>query len=247
MRTWTLPGLDEWWDEYRTAHADDQETPRIGDHVSVTKRCVDTCAQLQNLQAQVVRQVYVSMARLPVRLSLGTAHRLQEGLRSSYESFIAQLAEASNVPPLDARTAGRAADAAARTTWRLISMARSSVSELDERIRLVESLHSAARSYALEAVRKIVAQLEADRRLINAVRDGLLELRTTGHVRQSLHARDPALVRHARQLGQHRAVEDPRGGRAALGTALPREALMIPAKLATDFAHDKSKSEARAP
>ena len=60
-------------------------------------------------------------------------------------------------------------------------------------IRLLDaSLRSAARSYALEAVRKIVAQLEADRRLINAVRDELLELE---RLATSVKACTPAIRR----------------------------------------------------
>jgi len=245
MRLWSLPGLDEWWDDYRAQHADDQETPRIGGHVSVAKRCVATCAQLQAFhEAHVVRQVYVAMARLPVRLSLGTAQRLQEGLRSSYAGFLGRLAEASNVPPLDAGTASRTADAAARSTWRLISIA-DSVSELDERIRLVESLRAAARSYAIEAVRKIAAQLDADRRLIHAVREEVLELERLATPAKTC---TPAIRRWYSTLVTSGSIARWRTLATAaprLGAALPRETLMIPATLAAKHAHGTSKSGSR--
>ena len=173
---WSVATVDSWWEHYAAKHRDDSEVERIQGHVNVAKQCARTCFQLQQFHDAVVKSsVYVELAQLPVRLSLGTAQRVQEGLCVSYESFVKRLAEAAGIPTLPHRLVSKLADAYTHATWRLVASS-GSTSELDERARIVGMLRSQAQDLALIAVRKIVVQLDHHRALINAVRNEMLDL-----------------------------------------------------------------------
>ena len=173
---WSVAAVDPWWERYSAEHRDDSEVERIEGHVNVAKQCARTCFQLQQFHDTVVKSsVYVELAHLPVRLSLGTAQRVQDGLRASYEGFVKRLAEAAGIPTLPPRSVSNLADAYTHATWRLVASS-GSTSELDERARLVGMLRSQAQDLALNAVRRIVVQLDHHRALIGAVRNELLDL-----------------------------------------------------------------------
>lgn len=192
---WSIAAVDPWWERYRAEFPDDAETPRIGEHVGVAKQCVQTCCQLQEFHDAVVKSsVYVQLARLPVRLSLGTAQRVQDGLRASYEGFFKRLAEASGIPALPPQTVQSLADAYTHATWRLVS-SPNSASELDERARLVGMLRSQAQDRALRAVERIVADLDKNRDLVASVRDELLELERLAPSRSNVARCTPAIRR----------------------------------------------------
>ena len=205
MRSWAAPGLRQWCAEV----ADDDAHPEceracVEESVRVAEAFISTCSQLQAFHAQHAAPTgasgaYAPLARLPVRLSIGTAKSVAKGLTRSYAGFLTQLASAANLPRIDPAVIDLWSEAAAKATKRLISSPNmGAVEEAAECSQLVAALRTNARREQRLATKTAIAKLGTDRIKLLVVRGDLLEFDRACGLACTAYRRSQALDNSAR-------------------------------------------------